>query len=72
MTKMSLCYCCLVAQLCPTLFATQWTVANGLFYPWDFPGKNTGVGCHLVLQGTFLTQGLDLHWQADSSPLGSP
>ena len=25
--------------------------------PWDFPGKNTGVGCHFLLQGTFLTQG---------------
>ena len=25
-----------------------------------FPGKNTGVGGHFLLQGTFLTQGLDL------------
>ena len=25
-------------------------------YPWDFPGKNTGVGCHFLLQGIFLTQ----------------
>ena len=46
--------------------------------PWDFPGKNTGVGCHFLLQGIFLTQGLNpclLHWQADSLPLshlGSP
>ena len=23
----------------------------------DFPGKNTGVGCHFLLQGIFLTQG---------------
>ena len=23
--------------------------------PWDFPGKNTGVGCHLLLQGIFPT-----------------
>ena len=22
-----------------------------LLYPWDFPGKNTGVGCHALLQG---------------------
>ena len=21
-------------------------------YPWDSPGKNTGVGCHFLLQGT--------------------
>ena len=27
--------------------------------PWDFPGKNTGVGCHFLLQGIFLTQGLN-------------
>ena len=30
-----------------------------LFCPQDFPGKNTGVGCHLLFQGTFLTQGLN-------------
>ena len=39
---------------------------------WDFPGKNTGVGCHFLLQGIFLTQGWNpclLHGQADSLPL---
>ena len=25
-----------------------------LLYPWDFPGKNTGVGCHFFLQRIFL------------------
>ena len=25
--------------------------------PWDFPGKNTGVVCHFLLQGIFPTQG---------------
>ena len=25
--------------------------------PWNFPGKNTGVGCHFLLPGIFLTQG---------------
>ena len=25
--------------------------------PWDFPGKNTGVGCYFLLQGVFPTQG---------------
>ena len=29
------------------------------FCAWDFPGKNTGVGCHFLLQGVFLTQGLN-------------
>ena len=27
--------------------------------PWDFPGKNTGVGCHFLLQGIFLIQGTE-------------
>ena len=37
-----------------------------------FPGKNTGAGCHFLLQGNFLTQGSNpgllylLHWQAGS------
>ena len=37
--------------------------------PWAFSGKNTGVGCHFVLQGIFPAQGLNphlLHWEADS------
>ena len=25
--------------------------------PWNFPGKNTGAGCHFLLQRLFLTQG---------------
>ena len=35
-------------------------------------GKNTGVGCHFLLQGIFLTQGSNLsllYWQVDSLPL---
>ena len=30
-----------------------------LFCPWDFPGKDIGVGCHFFLQGIFPTQGLN-------------
>ena len=44
----------------------------GSSVPGDSPGKNTGVGCHLLLQGIFPTQGLNphlLHWQVDSLPL---
>ena len=36
--------------------------------PWDSPGKNTGAGCHFLLQGIFPIQGLNLcllRWQAD-------
>ena len=43
-----------------------------LLCPWDFPGKNTEVGCHFFLQGIFPTQRWKLcllHWQADSLPL---
>ena len=34
-----------------------------LFCPWDFPGKNTGVGCHSLLQGIIPTQRLNLGLQ---------
>ena len=30
------------------------------FCPWDFPGKNTRVDCHFLLQGIFPTQGSNL------------
>ena len=49
-----------------------------LLCPWDSPRKNTVVGCHFPLQGSFLTQGSKpclLCWQPDSLPLhhqGSP
>ena len=48
---------------------------------WNFPDKNTGVGCPVLLQRIFLIQGLNpgllclLHWQAGFLPLsnlGSP
>ena len=41
----------------------------------DSPGKNTGVSCHALLQGSFPSQGLNslslmsLEWQAGSLPL---
>ena len=47
----------------------------------DSPGKNTGVGCHSLLQEIFPTQGSNpgfwslLHWQVDSlasEPPGKP
>ena len=31
-----------------------------LLCPWDSPGKNTGVGCHALIQVIFLTQGSNL------------
>jgi len=46
---------CMCAQSHPT-FATLWTSPPGSS---DFLGKNTGVDCHSLLQGIFLTQGLN-------------
>ena len=46
-----------------------------LLYPWNFPGKNTGVGYPFLLQGIFHTQQSNLsplhlmHWQVNSWPL---
>ena len=58
-------------QSCPTLCDPIDGQPTRLPHPWDSPGKNTGVGCHFLLQGIFLTQGLNqhllclLHWQVD-------
>ena len=41
----------LVAQSCLAL-----RDPTRLLCPWDSPGMNTGVGCHFLLQGIFLTQ----------------
>ena len=40
-----------------------------LLCPWDFPGKNTGLGCHALPQGIFPTQGLNSHCRWILSPL---
>ena len=50
---------------------TPWTGVHQAL-PWDFPGKNTGVGYHFLLQRIFPTQESNpclLHWQEDSLPL---
>ena len=49
--------CCLVAKLCLTLCNPMNCRPTGSSCPWDFPAKNTGVGCHFLLQGIFPTQG---------------
>ena len=59
---------CVCAQLCLTLCDPM---DCRLLCLWDYPGKNTGVSCHFLLQGIFPTQGSNLcllcllHWQAD-------
>ena len=46
----------LVVQLCPTLCNPMDYSPPGS----SSPGKNTGVGCHALLQGIFLTQGSNI------------
>ena len=41
------------------LFVTHELQPAGLLCPWNSPGKNTGVCCHFLLQGIFLTQELN-------------
>ena len=48
----------LVIQSCLTLRPHELLPAR-LLCPWDSSDKNTGVGCRSVLQGIFLTQGLN-------------
>ena len=54
------CVCvCVYAQLCLTLWPHELWLARFLC-PWKFPVKNTGVGCHSLFQGIFLTRGSSL------------
>ena len=59
-------HACSVASV---LFNSLWHFGlqpTRLFCPWNYPGKNTGVGCHPLLQRIFPTQGLNsglLHWR---------
>ena len=64
-----------IAQLCATLWdPMDCSPRRG----YSLHGKNTGLGCHFLLQGIFPTQGSNphlLHWQADSlttEPPGKP
>ena len=57
--------CCLVSKSCLTLMQSHGPLPTWFLCPWDFPDKNTRVGCHFLLQGVFLTQGSNphlLHW----------
>ena len=41
------------------LFATPWTIACYTPLAMAFSGENTGVDCYFLLQGIFLTRGLN-------------
>ena len=67
---------CSVTQSCPTLCGPVDYSSPGSSV--HVPGKNTGVGCIVLLQGIFSTQGSNLcllrllHCQMDSLPLVPP
>ena len=68
-------FSCSVASVVSDSLQPRGLEPTSLFCPRDSPGKNTGVGCHFLLQGIFLIQRSNphllclLHWQADSLPL---
>ena len=64
--------CCLVAKSYLTLLRPHGLQPVKLLCPWDFLGKDTGVGNHFLPQGIFPTRRMNpchLHRQADSLPL---
>ena len=67
---------CLVTQSCLTLCDFIDCSLPGFSVHEDSPGKNTGVGCHALLQGIFPTQELiepgSPALQADSLPAKLP
>ena len=66
--------CCCLGIVSNSLQPSGLQLAR-LFCPQDSPGKNTGVGCHFLLQGDLPDPGMEplllglLHWQAGSLPL---
>ena len=44
------CFFCVLSRV--QLFATLWTVACQASLSMEFPGKNTGAGCHFLCQGS--------------------
>ena len=71
-------HCCLATKLCLTLLLPHGLQRPRLLWPWDFPAKDTGVSCHFLLQGIFLTQGskciscidrqILYHWATKEAP----
>ena len=58
---------CVCAQ---SLSCVQLSVTPRLLCPWDFPGRNTGVGCYFLLQGIFPAPGVELASPAPPALVG--
>ena len=75
-TRVCVCVCaCSVVQSLSDFLQAPGLQPVRYLYPWNFPGKNTGVGYHFLLQRIFLTQVSNLHllhWQKDSLPMAPP
>ena len=52
---------CLFSKSCLTLLQLHGLQPARLLCPWNFPGNNTGKGCHFLLQEIFSIQGLNPH-----------
>ena len=53
---LGVCVCvCISCSVVSDSLQPQGLQPSRLLCPWDSPGKNTGVGCHSLLQGIFLT-----------------
>ena len=69
---------CMCSQSCPTSLQPRELWPSRLLCPWNFPGKNTGVGCLFLLQAIFPTQGSNprllwlLNSEMGSLPLSQP
>ena len=68
------CYCWVTSVVANSVQPHRWQPTR-LPCPWDSPGKNTGVGCHFLLQRIFPTQGLNPglpHCKQDALPSEPP
>ena len=70
-------HCCFIPKSCPTFCDPMDCSPPLSFCPWDFPGKNTGIGCHFFLQGIFLTRDQThssciSRWLFTTEPPGKP
>ena len=75
---MHMCVHAKLLQSCLTLCDPMDCSPPGSSVTGDSPGKDTGVGCHVLLQGIFPTQESNLcllwlsYWQANSLPVALP
>ena len=67
------CWCCCVCVCVCVCVVSDSLQPHGLqptrlLCPWNFPGKNTGAGCHFHLQRIFPVLGSSSHLSWNSSP----